>query len=98
MCGNLILLKLIFALFKLLCQLFIFFCFGFILARFDEFTWVYSQFFLQFRNIPKQLEKLVFDCVGQPLNFNPPASPNLFKLSCFGAINAWFKFMAAKTL
>ncbi|MGC1878512.1 MAG: hypothetical protein WA347_08020 [Rhabdochlamydiaceae bacterium] len=46
------------------------------------------------RNIPKQLEKSVSACVGQPLNLNPPASLNLFKLSCFGDGFAWFKFRA----
>ena len=45
-------------------------------------------------NIPKQLQESAFDCVGQPLNFIPPASLNLFKLSCFGAGKAWLKFRA----
>ena len=43
---------------------------------------------------PKPSKKLTFDYVGQPLTLNPPASPNLFKLSCFVAGIAWFKFRA----
>jgi hypothetical protein len=45
--------------------------------------------------IPKHIEKLVFDGVEQPPNLSPPASPNLFKLSCFGASKAWLKFRAS---
>ncbi len=40
------------------------------------------------------LKKCESASVGQPVNLNPPASLNLFKLSCFGAGFAWFKFTA----
>jgi hypothetical protein len=36
-------------------------------------------------DIHKQLQKLVSAFVGQLLPLSPPASLNLFKLSCFGA-------------
>jgi hypothetical protein len=43
------------------------------------------------QNLPREP---VSDNVGQPQNLNPPASPNLFKWSCFGAGKAWLKFRA----
>jgi hypothetical protein len=38
------------------------------------------------------IEKSVSGCVGIILPLSPPRSPNLFKLSSFGASFAWLKF------
>jgi hypothetical protein len=57
-------------------------------SAYSELNILNNFLFLSFTVIPIPNEKLTFDCVVQPLTLNPPASLNLFRLSCFGFGNA----------